>query len=118
MAQLLACASLLVCLAATPGRAQLPGTEPLAAEGDLASRMVDSMHGFLDRKTEAAQRSRALSGSPDSARERLRKMLGVVDARVPFEAPELVATLARPSRIAVGPGYEVRAVRWPTLEGM
>ena len=42
-------------------------------------------------------------------------MLGVIDPRVRFDAPALVATTDRPALVADAPGYRVYAVRWPVL---
>ncbi len=58
----------------------LPGTKPLTGSGDLARVMVDGIHKYLDRELAAAPEKRD-AVKPD--RERLRKLLGVVDQRVP-----------------------------------
>jgi len=91
----------------------LPGTQPLALQGDLAAQMVEGMHRFLDRETAASIQRRP---APD--RERFRRIIGLVDERVPFEAPFLEAAIGRPSLVAQGDGYTVHAVRWPVLEGV
>ncbi len=44
-----------------------------------------------------------------------RRILGVRDARVNFDAPELVGTTAEPPLIARGTDYQVFAVRWPAF---
>src|SRR4029453_14389552 len=54
-------------------------------------------------------------------RQRLAKILGVVDERVKFDAPELVATVARRASegplglVGKGENYEIFAVRWPAV---
>lgn len=63
--------------------------------------MVEGIHSYLDRATAQAASKRSRPG-PES-RERLRRMIGAVDARV-SGAPE---TLNRD-----------RVVRWPVLEGV
>jgi dienelactone hydrolase len=74
----------------------------LTAEGDLAMQMVDGIHRFLDRETATAAGKR---GAVD--RERLRKILGVVDERVPV-------TMAIEGRVMP----HVSAVRWSVLPGV
>src|SRR5687767_14929800 len=108
----------------------LPGTEPLRAEGDLASQMVEGIDRFLLRETQAAPQRRAALWKRDTSsavryaasvagnRERLAKILGVVDAREKVEALELVATTAQPALVGRGRGYEVFAVRWPAIPGV
>ncbi len=75
--------------------------------------MVDGIHAYLDRETEAA-----LANRRPGDRERLRKIIGAVDPRLPVRALDLVATTASPAEVGRGPGYKVFAVRWPVLEGV
>jgi dienelactone hydrolase len=108
----------------------LPGTEPLTLEGDIAAQLVAGVDKFLSRKIDesAAVRDKAWPKEFESSekqaeflkakRERLAKMLGVRDERVPFDAPELVATARRSALIAEGETYKVYAVRWPTVRDM
>lgn len=117
--------------APTPGSASeedcLPGTTRLQMEGDIASQMVDAIHGFLDReKTRTIERRtqmwmEKLKGPlwPTdwiaSKRERLAKILGVVDPRM---SPVRAAVLAPPGQNAVlaqGDGYDVMVIRWDVL---
>ena len=65
----------------------LPGTQPLTEQGDLAAGMVAGIDRFLMQQTQEAARHRP--AVPD--RTRLAKILGVVDPRTPFTAPELIA---------------------------
>ena len=75
--------------------AQLPETQPLTWDDDLADRMMDGLHRFVDRKIEHAVANRQQfwkrdTSSPEAYeksiapnRERLKKLIGVVDQRVP-----------------------------------
>ncbi len=110
-----------------PG-APLPGTAPLTLEGDIASQLVDGVDRFLLRKiTESvALRERhwkrdfssaeAYNKSIEPNRRRLSHILGVRDARVPFDAPDYVSTTTQPALVGRGEGYEIYAVRWPVLK--
>ncbi|MCS6852115.1 MAG: hypothetical protein NZ700_13215 [Gemmataceae bacterium] len=107
----------------------LPGTQPLRTEGDLAALMVAGIDKFLMRELAASVDRRRSFWKPDFSspdayaqslrpnRERLRKILGVVDPRVPTEW-QLVATIEQPALVAETDGYQVWAVRWPVLEGV
>lgn len=88
----------------------LPGTRPWRLEGDPATRMIEGIHRYLDGAIGAAASRRP---APD--RERLRRILGVVDERVAWPTPRPDATVERPALLARGPGYRVLAVRWPVM---
>ena len=118
----------LVLAASASASAQIPvNTSPLETDGDMASLMVDGIDRFLLNQIEDAKvtRSRfwnygtatkeAFNLSIQPNRERLAHMLGVRDARIPFPAPELVATVEQPGLIAKGSTYKVYAIRWPVL---
>jgi len=108
----------------------LPGTQPLTRTDDLGLAMVAGIHRYLDRATAASVESRKQFWKPDFSsldaysrslqpnRDRLKKILGVVDARVPFTDPELVATTGQPALVAETEWYNVFAVRWPVLPGV
>lgn len=112
------------------GAATLPGTQPLTAQGDLSSNMVAGISRFLDREIEASMAKRAAFWKRDFAspgnyaasvaphRERLRVLLGAVDARVKAGEFELVGGLRTPSTVAETARYTIRAVRWPVLAGV
>src|SRR5262249_31392674 len=51
-------------------------------------------------------------------RDRLKKMLGVVDSRVPFTELEYVSSTKHPALVAETKDYKVFAVRWPVLPGV
>src|SRR5579872_6522652 len=88
-------------LPASPdSRDPLPGTAALTPAGDLAGQMVAGIDRFLTRETDASierrtrfwkrdfssRRSYAASLAPN--RQRLRKILGVVDERLPLPDPD------------------------------
>jgi dienelactone hydrolase len=114
--------------AATPA-AELPGTKPLTEQGDLSAKQVDGMHRYLDRELAAAPKARETlwkfdTSSPEAyarsvapLRDRFRKYLGVVDARVPPHL-EYVSGPGEPSLLAQTDGYKVHAVRWAVLPGV
>ena len=76
-------------LAASLAGQTLPGTEPLARQGDLAVEMVEAMDRWLvQRLQEAPARRDAYwkSGRDMTAeRRKLAQLLGARDARVPFQ---------------------------------
>ena len=108
----------------------LPVTAPLTMTGDLAAAMVNGIHHFLDRETAAAPQNRArfwhrdytspeaYAKSVEANRERLRIIIGAVDARAPFHAVSLLSDTNADSVIAKGPGYRIHAVRWPVFDGV
>jgi dienelactone hydrolase len=122
----------------------LPGTEPLAEVGDLpkamdglSRQMLDGLHRFLDRKLEEsiAQRAKlwkrdtssraAYEKSIEANRESFRKILGVVDPRVPVVMERFSGLNAEPIRLestALGanPDESIRLaqVRWRVLDGV
>ncbi|MFP6887508.1 MAG: hypothetical protein VB997_08090, partial [Opitutales bacterium] len=107
---------LLHCLGATVcAQTDLRETKPLTFKGDLAERMLDGAHRFLDQKlANALARDKTVPGN----REELARILGVTDKRLPFRAPSLVNATSQPAKVGSGPGYDVLTVRWPTLEGV
>jgi cephalosporin-C deacetylase-like acetyl esterase len=108
----------------------LPETKPLTREGDLAAQMVEGIDKYLMRELAASVEKRKQYWKPDFAsaeaytksvqpnRERLKKILGVVDERVPFRGFELVGTTEQPALVAETDTYKVFAVRWPVLLGV
>ncbi|MBM3458542.1 MAG: hypothetical protein FJX77_08435, partial [Armatimonadetes bacterium] len=109
----------------------LPGTVPLKdPPPDLAMAMVDGIGRYLDRELAASVAGRAARWKRDFSstaayeasvapnRERLRRILGAQDRRVPFADLELVATRTVPAEVGATPAYRVLAVRWPVLEGV
>ncbi|HEY3840484.1 MAG TPA: dienelactone hydrolase family protein [Bryobacteraceae bacterium] len=82
------------------------------AAGQPAEKMVEGITRYLLRATgeSAAHRS--------PSRDKLRKILGAVDARVSFTELQLMADSAHPALLFEGDGYQVYAVRWPVLDGI
>ncbi|MCX6590200.1 MAG: hypothetical protein NTZ56_01620 [Acidobacteria bacterium] len=101
-------------LPATSGPA-LPGTQPLTRTGDLSMEMVAGIDRYLMRALAAAPAARA-NVQPDRAE--LRRILGIVEPRLKFDAPTLVATLGGSAVVASTPTFQVTAVRWPVLPGV
>src|SRR5258708_5493102 len=109
IAAILAVGILRVCIFGTSANAadvaSLPGTQPLVAEGDLTAQMLDGIDKYLDRQTAASIEKRAAfwkrdGSSPENYeksiapnRAHLASILGVVDQRVKFDSPELIATV-------------------------
>lgn len=81
-------------------------------QGDLAATMVEGIVKHLQGATAASKANRR------PTRERLAKILGVVNPRMSFEAPHLLATTATPALLAEAKQYRVYAVSWPVLEGV
>jgi dienelactone hydrolase len=74
--------------------------------------MVDDINAYLLRATAESVAKRA----PD--RERLKKIIGAVDPRLPGASVKLDGTTSTPALVAKGPGYRVYAVRWAVFEGV
>ena len=102
----------------------LPGTRPLTATGDLAALMVDGIRAYLLQATAASldDRSRFWKRDFTSARayqdfvapnrERLRKIIGAVDPRVPAPGLRITAASAASAELARTARFKVYAVRW------
>jgi dienelactone hydrolase len=107
----------------------LPNTKALTDEGDLAAKMVQGIHKYLDRQIAASPKARdamwkldksspeAYAKSVEPNRERLKKYLGVVDKRQPANL-EYVGGPDHPHLIAETDRYKVQAVRWAVLPGV
>jgi dienelactone hydrolase len=107
----------------------LPDTKPLTESGDLARIMVDGIHKYLDRELAAAPKKRdelwktdlsskeALTKSLPAKRDRLKKLLGVMEKRAKPNL-EYVSGPGKPSLIAEIDGCKVHTVRWAVLPGV
>jgi dienelactone hydrolase len=105
-------------------QATLPGTKPLLFQGDPAAEMVGAINQFLEQQTSASAARRADSWSRDyssreayessvsAKRDRLRKIVGAVDARVSPAVLRTESTTTERAEIARRRGYKVYAVRW------
>jgi dienelactone hydrolase len=115
----------------TPLAAQetLPGTKPLTMKGDLAAQMVAGIDAYLMKALDASVAQRQKAWQPDTSspeayrkwlapkRAKLRKILGMIDQRVPLTDLEYVNT--RESEAAwQGHGWYAYTVRWPVLPGV
>jgi hypothetical protein len=108
----------------------LPGTQPLTLQGDLSTQMVSGIDKFLLRELERSAGERQKLWKRDFSsveafeksilpnRERLRKMIGAGDVRVPVTALELVSSTNNSAPVAETESFTVQAVRWPVLEGV
>jgi dienelactone hydrolase len=108
----------------------LPDTKPLTEQGDLAAKMVEGIDKYLMREIAASAEKRKQYWKPDFSspeaylksvqpnRERLKKILGVVDERVPFTDLEYVSGPKTPALVAETDAYQIFAVRWPVLPGV
>lgn len=117
-------------MAAAPA---LPETEPLTMTGDLGLQMVAGIDAYLTRATAEAAAQRAQYWHRDVSsragyeasvapnRDRLRRILGLADQRVPVEM-QLDATTDQPALVGTcrepPGGFDVLAVRWPVFEGV
>jgi dienelactone hydrolase len=113
-----------------PAQDSLTGTQPLTLPGDLSAQMVAGIDRFLTRETEQSIGARekywkrdftsitAYDESVQPNRERLRTMIGAVDARLPVTALEFVSSTTSPAKIGETDAFTVDAVRWPVFEGV
>jgi dienelactone hydrolase len=107
----------------------LPGTEPLVIEGDLADKMMDGLHAFIEGKIANSIDKRprywkhdcssptAYDKSVEPNRERFRKIIGVIDPRLPVRM-ERFGDENNPALIAEKNNYRIYQVRWPVLDGV
>jgi dienelactone hydrolase len=108
----------------------LPGSQPLALQGDLSAQMVAGIDKFFTRETQesVAERQKywhrdfsspqAYDASVEPNRERLRKIIGAVDPRLPVTALEFVSSTGSGATVAETEAFTVKAVRWPVFEGV
>ena len=112
-------AALAALLAAAVASAEpLAGTAPLTAEGDLASQMVEGIDRFLLRQTAEAAAGRRPPDPVDAARQKLAKMIGVVDGEGQAPDVQIVSRPGQPQAVARAAGFEVFEVRWPVHFGV
>ncbi|MEJ7607186.1 MAG: dienelactone hydrolase family protein [Bryobacteraceae bacterium] len=88
----------------------LPNTKPLEMQGDIAAQMVNGIITHLTKATRESVPYRRPSAA------RLRKILGVVDERVAFQSPRLLATVDRPAVVLENAAFRVSRVSWPVLQ--
>lgn len=108
----------------------LAGTAPLTGTNNLSDAYLSGVDRFMLTGAERVARERpqywkrdfsagpeGYCASVETNRQRLARMLGVRDARVAFEAPEPVATLARPAVLGETATHTLVQIRWPVLDG-
>ena len=105
----------------------IPGTRLLEATGDIASDLVAGVDEFLLRKLNESVGKResfwkrdvssavAYNASIASNRQRLERILGIRDDRVPFSSPRLLSTIEESGQIGQGAGFRIYRVRWPAF---
>jgi cephalosporin-C deacetylase-like acetyl esterase len=121
----------LCCFSWVSGNAQqLPGTDPLTLDGDLAVSMVAGIDSFAMHQLEASVDQRASRWKLDFSsreaflqsikpnRDHFRQIIGAIDTRIQPVQMELVARTDRSAVVGRGKTYSVTAVRWPVLEGV
>jgi putative membrane-bound dehydrogenase-like protein len=119
--------------APAPRADALPGTAPLDLQGDLAAVMVAGIDRFLLREIDASVEKRsaywkrdpssreAYAKSVEPNRERLKKMLGIVDERSKDGAPEFPVPASQSgtgAAVAATAGFQARTIRWPVLRNI
>ncbi len=108
----------------------LPATLPLTLAGDLSVQMVAGVDRFLDRELDASLARRAQfwlrdftsDGAYEKSiapnRERLRRIIGAADPRLPVRTLEFIGDTNIPARLAETREFEVFAVRWFVFDGV
>ena len=106
----------------------LHGTTQLTLEGDLAAQMVEVLDGYVTDAAARAPEQRetlwhrdysshsAYTQSVEPNRERFRKQIGSLDARLPIEDISYVATTRASTQIMEGENYTVSRVRWQVFD--
>ena len=112
-----------------PTAATLPDTQPLDWQGDLAERMMDGAHKFVERKIAESITTRpkfwardlssreAYEKSIEPNRARFRHIIGAEDARLQVTV-EKFGDDQNPALVAEFEAFRVYQVRWPVLEGV
>lgn len=104
---------LLLLLVASSLRAQvLPGTQPLEPNPDFSATMVAGIDKMALRLIEKSKEGRK------PTREKLKAILGMVDARLPITALDLVGDTSNPSLLAETATARILRVRWPVFDGV
>ncbi len=108
---------------------RLPDTAPLTWQDDLADKMMDGLHTCIERRIAQSVEKRARHWKRDFSsavaydqsvqpnRQRFRKVIGVVDDRVPVRM-ERFGDDDTPALVAATGRYRVFQVRWPVLDGV
>ena len=108
----------------------LPDPQPQPLRGDRSTQTVAGGDNLPARETAQSVGERtnywhrdfssvaAYDQSVQPNRERLRKLIGAVDARLPATALELLGGTSTPAKVAETDCFTVQAVRWPVFEGV
>ena len=119
--------------AAAPKADVLPGTAPLDKQGDLSTELVAGIDRFLLREIDSSIEKRAAFWKRDTStkeayeksvapnRERLKKILGIVDDRAKDAVPEFPIPANQAGfgfALATSDAFQVRSLRWPVLRGI
>lgn len=119
-----------LCLSLLIAAGPLPGTQALEDKDDLAMKMVAGIDKYLMRELAASPEKRKALWKPDFSsteaytksvepnRQRLKKILGIVDERKKFDDIEYVGGPKTPSLVAETDLYKVHAIRWPVFDGV
>lgn len=94
----------------------LPATKLLTETQPLDVVMVEGIDRFALAELKRSREVRKLPNA--ESRARFAEIIGAVDQRIENAAIELIATAARPSRIAENDSLTIDAVRWPVLDGV
>jgi dienelactone hydrolase len=117
-----------ILLVGSRAEAQLPNTELLDWEGDLASKMIDGIDRFLLREIaeSVTRRDRHWHREFSSAekyqesvlpnRNRLRHILGLRDERLQPITMQLMASVAQSATVASTEHFDVLHVRWELFD--
>lgn len=108
----------------------LPGTVMLTSTDDLAAKMVEGIDRYLTRLNEQARlggndrwkldhsSTEAYRRSIEPNRDRLRRILGIVDSRVSPVVMEYLGRNSPSSVVGAAESYLVHRVRWGVLDGV
>jgi dienelactone hydrolase len=130
MRTFLVLAGLLLFTAPAAAQQTLPGTKPLIMPGDLAAQMVAGIDDYLMKALDASVEQRRKAWQPDVSspdayrkwiepkRDKLRRILGMVDERLPCRELEYVSSTRKSALAGVSPRFKAFAVRWSVLSGV
>lgn len=116
--------------AASRGAEALPGTTLLEGNADLSEQMAAGISRFFEREAQLSSDGRPAYWQPDFSsaenyaaslkpnRERLARMLGVVDARPSAVELQYVGTVSTSAKIAETGAFTAYAVRWALFDGV
>ena len=101
----------------------MPGTKPLAPGTGGMGNWDAVVSAEIERATAARPQfwhrdfssAENYNRSIETNRARFAHIIGVRDARVPFDAPTLLATVDQPALVGRGKGYDIQRVSWPAF---